>query len=106
MDTYPINAPISYVCPTSDMYINVSTTVDVNGRISLPYLSEWKSNRRPNILGLIQSCVNSFNNNPPVLAKPHLGANIQQQQPKIISNCPIIVSLSKLFCYNSLFPGT
>ena len=91
LDTYPNDVPISYVCPTSDMYIKTSTNIDVNGRISLPYLSEWKSIRRPNILGLIQSCVHSFNNNSPVLEKPHLVAN-NQQQPKEISNCPTVVS--------------
>ena len=106
LDTYPNDAPISYICPTSDMYINVSTNVDLNGRISLSYLKYWKSNQSPNILGLIQSCVNSFYNNPPVLLKPQdLGTNTQQPQPKVvISKCPTV--LVSLFCYYyCLFPG-
>ena len=40
-DLHPYTPPIAYVRPTSDMSINVSETVDSNGRVMLPCLSEW-----------------------------------------------------------------
>ena len=40
-DLHPYTPPVAYVRPTSDMSINVSETVDPNGRISLPCLKEW-----------------------------------------------------------------
>lgn len=42
IDTHPMNAPICYVKPTADMCIKVSMFVDDNGKIYLPYLSEWQ----------------------------------------------------------------
>ena len=39
--TYPQDSPIVYVTPTPVMAINSSRYVDGNGRVYLPYLSEW-----------------------------------------------------------------
>ena len=42
-DTHPYQAPICYVRPTPDMSINPRCkVVDLNGRVSLPCLNEWK----------------------------------------------------------------
>lgn len=40
-DTHPYYAPVCYVCPTSNMMLKESKTVDKQGRIYLPYLSDW-----------------------------------------------------------------
>lgn len=42
-DTHPYQAPICYVRPTPDMSINPRCkVVDLNGRVSLPCLTDWK----------------------------------------------------------------
>ena len=42
MDTHPYNPPMVYVKPTSTMQIKSGRNVDMNGKIDLPYLREWK----------------------------------------------------------------
>ena len=39
---HPSVAPMGFVQPTHDMQIKASQAVDYNGRIIVPYLSEWK----------------------------------------------------------------
>lgn len=41
MDTHPYNPPLCYVKPTADMKIRQNKHVDQNGRVYLPYLTEW-----------------------------------------------------------------
>ena len=60
------------------MSIKVSSHVDGNGKIYLPYLHEWDPNNS-DILGLIQMCIITFGEQPPVFARP-AGA-VQQHQP-------------------------
>jgi len=69
MDTHPYHAPLCFVKPTPDMQIKVSKHVDHSGKIYLPYLHEWA---RPNseLLGLIQICIVTFSEQPPVYSKP------------------------------------
>jgi len=69
LDTHPYHAPICYVKPTADMQIKVSKHVDHSGKIYLPYLHEWT---RPNseLLGLLQICIVTFSEQPPVYSKP------------------------------------
>ncbi len=40
-DNHPYLSPIVYVKPTAEMSINVSDTVDSNGRVSISYLNDW-----------------------------------------------------------------
>ena len=61
-DTHPMHAPICYIIPTPDMQIKVSSNVDHNGKIYLPYLHEWKEGSS-DILGLIQVCLYSGGSN-------------------------------------------
>ena len=78
LDTHPSHAPLCYVTPTPDMSIKVSSHVDGNGKIYLPYLHEWDPNNS-DILGLIQMCIITFGEQPPVFARP-AGA-VQQHHP-------------------------
>lgn len=41
-DTHPYYAPICYVSPTPTMVIRESEHVTKQGRVFLPYLSEWR----------------------------------------------------------------
>ena len=59
------------------MSIKVSSHVDGNGKIYLPYLHEWDPNNS-DILGLIQMCIITFGEQPPVFARP---AGSVQQHP-------------------------
>ncbi len=69
LDTHPMHAPVCYVCPTQDMEIRVSRHVDHNGRIYLPYLHEWNE-ANSDLLGLVQVCVITFSEQPPVFSRP------------------------------------
>jgi ESCRT-I complex subunit TSG101 len=42
MDTHPYNPPMVFVKPTPTMQIKSGRNVDMNGKIDLPYLREWK----------------------------------------------------------------
>jgi len=42
MDSHPYNPPMVYVKPTATMQIKAGRNVDMNGKIDLPYLREWK----------------------------------------------------------------
>lgn len=81
LDTHPIHAPLCYVRPTPDMQIKVSQHVDGNGKIYLPYLHEWDA-ANSDILGLVQMCIITFGEQPPVFARPqNQGHAPQQAQP-------------------------
>eukprot|EP00092_Neocalanus_flemingeri_P098631 GFUD01125777.1.p1 GENE.GFUD01125777.1~~GFUD01125777.1.p1 ORF type:complete len:401 (-),score=116.62 GFUD01125777.1:163-1365(-) len=69
LDTHPYHAPICYIKPTADMQIKVSKHVDHSGKIYLPYLHEW-ANPNSDLLGLIQICIVTFSEQPPVYSKP------------------------------------
>jgi len=69
LDNHPYQAPIAYVKPTSDMQIKVSKHVDHNGKIYLPYLHEW-AHPNSDLLGLVQICIVTFSEHPPVYSKP------------------------------------
>lgn len=76
MDTHPYNPPMVYVRPTSTMQIKSGRNVDMNGKIDLPYLREWKY---PNsdLLGMIQILSIVFGEEPPVYSRQQP----PQQQP-------------------------
>lgn len=67
LDTHPTHAPICYVRPTTEMQIKVSENVDRNGKVYMPYLHEWSSTQS-DLLGLIQICIITFSDKPPVFA--------------------------------------
>lgn len=67
LDTHPTHAPICYVRPTSEMQIKVSENVDRNGKVYMPYLHEWSATQS-DLLGLIQICIITFSDRPPVFA--------------------------------------
>jgi len=69
LDTHPYNAPLCYVRPTQDMQIKVSKHVDNSGKIYLPYLHEW-AYPQSDLIGLIQVCIVTFSEQPPVYSKP------------------------------------
>jgi len=68
MHSHPYNAPICYVRPTSDMSINVSSTVDASGRISLPELQDWRFPTCELYL-LINILIINFSENTPLYSK-------------------------------------
>ncbi|KAF0303824.1 Tsg101 [Amphibalanus amphitrite] len=69
MQQHPLVAPLVFVKPTADMQIKVSKHVDYNGKVYLPYLSDW-SQASSDLLGLIQVLVIIFSEAPPVFARP------------------------------------
>eukprot|EP00088_Acartia_fossae_P063544 TRINITY_DN7757_c0_g1_i11.p1 TRINITY_DN7757_c0_g1~~TRINITY_DN7757_c0_g1_i11.p1 ORF type:complete len:446 (-),score=126.15 TRINITY_DN7757_c0_g1_i11:170-1507(-) len=68
LEVHPFQAPICFVTPTQDMQIKVSKHVDSSGKIYLPYLHEWNY-PSSDLLGLIQICIVTFSEQPPVYAK-------------------------------------
>ncbi|KAL4233571.1 hypothetical protein ACF0H5_008252 [Mactra antiquata] len=77
LDTHPYNPPIVYVKPTSTMQIKSGRNVDMNGKIDLPYLREWKY-PSSDLLGMIQILTIVFGEEPPVYSRSQPP---QQQQP-------------------------
>lgn len=68
-DCYPYEAPLVYVRPTTDMSINVSSTVDSNGRVSLPALSEWR-HPMSDMYMLLNLLTMRFSEQTPLYTKP------------------------------------
>lgn len=75
LDTHPYNAPLCYVKPTQDMQIKVSKHVDLSGKIYLPYLHDW-SYPNSDLVGLIQVCIITFSEQPPVYSRPKDAAHL------------------------------
>jgi len=75
LDTHPYHAPLAFVKPTPDMQIKVSKHVDASGKIYLPYLHEW-SHPNSDLVGLVQICVITFSEQPPVFARPKQQQNL------------------------------
>ena len=65
---HPSVAPIGFVQPTHDMQIKASQAVDYNGRIIVPYLSEWKY-PESSLHDFMQICILVFGQSPPVFSK-------------------------------------
>ena len=53
LDKYPAIAPYVFVTPTATMLIRQGQHVDADGRIKLPYLTDWKKGRS-NLKGLVE----------------------------------------------------
>lgn len=68
LDTHPYNPPMVFVRPTSTMQIKQSRNVDMNGKIDLPYLREWKY-PSSDLLGMIQILTIVFGEEPPVYSR-------------------------------------
>ena len=68
LQDYPNVPPMGFVQPTNDMQIKSSTSVDSNGKISLPYICEWNP-PDSSLLDLIQVCILVFGQSPPVFSK-------------------------------------
>jgi len=75
LDTHPYHAPLAFVKPTADMQVKVSKHVDAAGKIYLPYLHEW-GHPNSDLLGLVQICIVTFSEQPPVYAKPKQPQNL------------------------------
>jgi ESCRT-I complex subunit TSG101 len=68
-DVHPHEPPLVYVRPTPDMRVNVSETVDTNGRVYLPYLNEWKY-PTSDLYMLINLLSIKFGEKTPLYSKP------------------------------------
>ncbi|CAD5221840.1 unnamed protein product [Bursaphelenchus okinawaensis] len=77
LDNHPYAGPYCYVRPTETMMIKASKYVDNEGRVYLPYLTEW---RYPNYdtVGLIQVMIIAFQEKCPVYAKGSQPAPLPQ----------------------------
>lgn len=78
---HPYSPPMCYVRPTSEMAIKISKYVDHEGKIYLPYLSDWKADSS-DILGAIQVMIIIFGETPPVYQKPKTSP-MEPQQPYV-----------------------
>ena len=70
--TYPVQAPRVCVKPTENMQIKAGKYVNPDGKVKLPYLTEWSSLLQCNLDTLIQKCAAIFSRKPPVFEKPKL----------------------------------
>ncbi|EJD06016.1 UEV-domain-containing protein [Fomitiporia mediterranea MF3/22] len=68
--SYPAEAPLVYVVPTSDMLVKPSPQVDHSGKCNIDYTSQWP--RKPeacSLLVLLEAMQSYFSNDPPLYAK-------------------------------------
>ena len=75
--TYPTHAPLVYVTTNENTILNFKSghVVDGNGRINIPYLSNWNPTNS-NILDLIKECMILFGKNLPVINRVRLDQKI------------------------------
>lgn len=78
MRQHPMQAPLVFVRPTQGMRIEVSRHVDHNGKVYMPYLSDWKQGTS-DLVGLIQVMIIVFSERPPVYACRDGGSHYNQQ---------------------------
>ncbi|XP_046441199.1 tumor susceptibility gene 101 protein-like [Daphnia pulex] len=65
LETHPVNAPMVFVRPTSDMRLRISKHVDHNGKVYMPYLHVWSPNES-DLVALVQVMIIIFGEQPPV----------------------------------------
>ncbi|OQV22514.1 Tumor susceptibility gene 101 [Hypsibius exemplaris] len=68
MDSHPYNPPLCYVKPTAEMKIKLNRHIDQNGRVYLPYLTDWNHNSS-DLLECCQIMALMFGEEPPVYSK-------------------------------------
>ncbi|GAB1609234.1 tumor susceptibility gene 101 protein-like [Argonauta hians] len=68
LDAHPYCDPIVYVKPTPNMQIKPGRHVDPNGKINLPFLSNWKF-PQSDLCGLLAKLAEKFGEEPPVFSK-------------------------------------
>jgi ESCRT-I complex subunit TSG101 len=79
-DSHPYEPPLVYVRPTAEMNINVSETVDSNGRVYLPCLSDWKY-PTSELYMLLNFMTIKFSEKTPLYSKPAGGASPAASRP-------------------------
>uniref|UniRef100_A0A914ZQD6 UEV domain-containing protein n=2 Tax=Parascaris univalens TaxID=6257 RepID=A0A914ZQD6_PARUN len=68
LNTHPYYAPECFVCPTKNMVLKESAIIDRNGRIRLPYLTNWRYPEY-DLSGLLQVITRRFQERCPVYSK-------------------------------------
>lgn len=96
---YPYNPPLCQVCPTADMMVKVSEHVDQTGKVFLPYLADWNS-ERSDLLGVIQVMIILFGEKPPVYSKQPT----QSQPPPAAMPTPPYPPYPTRFSGNTPYP--
>lgn len=68
LDTHPYNPPMVYVKPTNSMQIKAGRYVDMNGKVDMPFLREWRW-PSSDLMGLIQILIMVFGEECPVFSR-------------------------------------
>ncbi|KAL1237262.1 putative tumor susceptibility protein [Trichinella spiralis] len=79
LKNYPHVPPICFVRPTASMIVKPSSNVDSNGKINVPYLTEWHRSKS-DLLGLLQVLAIVFGESCPVFNKPANSRPFASQQ--------------------------
>lgn len=82
LKNFPYSAPICWVNPTKDMFIRISQHVDKDGRVFLPYLSDWGPDVS-DLMGAIQVMIMIFSELPPLFSKPKNSSNPSKYNEKV-----------------------
>lgn len=77
LTSHPVNAPLVFVKPTSNMLIKPNKHVDTSGRVYMPYLSEWKASKSDTYSMINMLCM-IFSETCPVYSKPAGQPQVQQ----------------------------
>lgn len=68
LDSHPYNPPMVFVRPTNNMQIKAGRYVDMNGKVDMPFLREWRW-PKSDLVGLIQILIITFGEECPVFSK-------------------------------------
>ncbi|XP_025096913.1 tumor susceptibility gene 101 protein-like isoform X2 [Pomacea canaliculata] len=79
LDSHPYDPPMVYVRPTSTMNIRAGRYVDMNGKVDMPFLQQWKW-PDSDLLGLIQILIVIFGEECPLFSKV-IRPQVQTTQP-------------------------
>jgi len=87
MSKFPVEAPMVFLRPTSDMQINTShPNVNREGLVSIPYLSSWTTSS--SLQELITFMSSAFSATPPLYAKPNPDLQPSAMKPEITGPQP------------------
>jgi len=103
LEKHPVMAPYVFVQPTSTMSIKQGRHVDANGKVYLPYLSEWKKGRH-DLKGLIEILCTVFGQAPPVVANRNLAPARPAQPPPQPTGQPPVMTHTPYPTGQSAYP--
>lgn len=82
-ENYPYTPPVCYVKSNSNVQINATKTVDLNGSVKIDYLREW-SYPKSNLKTLVNQMSTNFSDELPIHLSPVQNSNLSRSNSVIV----------------------